>query len=106
MIQRAAAAADRAVADPHVVEIGIDLEAHAAAVAGALIGLLHWCLGKKIVAPCTISRREPTVEGRRRVDTGASNDHDFVEVATFWLRGGRRFIRCDDQLDQSRQPRS
>jgi hypothetical protein len=35
-----------------MVEIGIDLEAHAAAVAGALVGLLHRRLGEKIVGTC------------------------------------------------------
>jgi DNA transformation protein len=41
MIERAAAAANRAIADANVIEVGVDLEPNPSAMAGTLIGLLH-----------------------------------------------------------------
>jgi hypothetical protein len=41
MNESPAPSADRAIAGAHVIEIGVDLESNAAAVAGASIGLLH-----------------------------------------------------------------
>ena len=55
MIERAAPAANRAVTDTDVIEIGVNLEPDVAAMAGALIGLLHLTRSRFDIPTVTLS---------------------------------------------------
>jgi len=81
--------ADRAVADPHMVDVGIDFEAGGAAMAGALIARLH---GEAVTGNCP---RSHSVS----LDRGRASMPDAGVVKWFKSEKGYGFIKRDTGED-------